>query len=348
MVRCPYRFGAEILAREDGRHIGSVDLPPIDWGSALQWAQWQGVRSDDGPPLLRCVEGRVEPRWDAEAGQPFVSSLTVRTARPGGEAAIPTRYVRAAVEAAAAGLVTDGRLREGEAFLFRLFAVPDDRRRLTGEVQPDDFEIIDDAVPVLAASLADAAAGSTETDEAHADPVDVPVLIPAAVLEASTAAAAAAPSLETGGVLVGHLCRDPETRAYFVAVTARLPAHHVIATADRLTFTADTWSDAHATLALRGRAEIHVGWVHSHPYPCGACAPEAQARCTRSAAFLSLHDIHLHRTIFARAFDVALLVADRGPRGFETALYGWRRGLLERRAYRVTDGAIAIPESARS
>ena len=77
-----------------------------------------------------------------------------------------------------------------------------------------------------------------------------------------------------------------------------------------------------------------VGWWHSHPVLewCKDCAPEKRAQCALAQGFLSEDDRLLHRTVFPRAYSVALVVNDleSGP---TFSLFGWSRGLIAAREF---------------
>jgi hypothetical protein len=81
-----------------------------------------------------------------------------------------------------------------------------------------------------------------------------------------------------------------------------------------------------------------LGWFHSHPQLAWCrekkCSPEAQRRCAAAVGFLSAEDVALHRTMFPRAFTVALVMT-HSINGIRPRLFGWRAGSLEPRGYRV-------------
>jgi hypothetical protein len=329
-----------------------VEVAEPDWEPAVQWSQFQAVRSGTTSPGLWYGASEVEPVWDAKRGRPYVSALRVRVARDGARAGgtgdgceIPSRYLREEVEEAVAGLVGEGMLKAGERFRYRVTARPR-RCRIRGSVAAVDdgiqVERLPQVLPIVEGSYVEASSGARTCDGEFADPVDVPVIMPVGVLEEAIGLAGAAGDVETGGVLVGALCRDSVRGDLYVEVRALLPARHAISRADRLTFTAETWEDARAAIALRGGGECWVGWMHSHPYFCRSCPAEARTRCVLTLPFLSEHDRALHRTVFVRPFDVALLVTDRGPGGRECALFGWRHGIVERRGYVMTGGAANL------
>jgi len=345
-IRSDFSYSAEISAYE-GPPIQTLELAEPDWEPALQWSYFQQVRAGARSPVMRCADGTVEPVWDEELGRPFVAALRIapgsgrRRARPAYD--IPNRYLRGEVETAAARLVSAGRLTAGEPFRYRILARP---RSESGSAGPEDsgasgieFERLAQPLLIGRGSLGERLAGGAANDHEHADAIDLRVMMAPSVLEAAIALARTAPGLETGGVLVGGLQHDDSGSELFLDVQALLPARHAVSQPDRLTFTADTWADAHAALALRGRGESLVGWMHSHPHFCAKCPPEAQRRCLLARPFLSEHDRALHRAVFGRPFDVALLVTDHGAAGHSCALFGWRRGLIERRGYHLSGAA---------
>jgi hypothetical protein len=113
----------------------------------------------------------------------------------------------------------------------------------------------------------------------------------------------------------------------------------VDATAQRLTFTSDTWTDFRRALELRRRDEIMLGWWHSHPVRewCRKCPIERQRDCAMRGDFLSEDDRLLHRTIFPRAWGLALVVNDVSFSDPTHSLFGWRLGVIELRDFRVLD-----------
>jgi hypothetical protein len=170
---------------------------------------------------------------------------------------------------------------------------------------------------------------------------DFPVVIPDDVLREIYRCARDAGRIETGGILIGHLCRDPETEDIGVEITAQIPARHTVADAARLTFTSETWTDVRAAVDLRRAQELMVGWWHLHPAHawCEACPPERQQVCRLATGFLSPEDRALHRAMFPKAFTTALVVTN-SVSGLNPRLFGWRRGVLEPRGFRLMRGPV--------
>jgi hypothetical protein len=94
------------------------------------------------------------------------------------------------------------------------------------------------------------------------------------------------------GVLRMH--RDPALPEIFAEVSAQVPAEHTQGTVAKLTFTAETWSAAHAAIHLRNQQEVYLGYWHSHPVRewCKSreCSPEKQKTCHLAKDFFSEDD----------------------------------------------------------
>jgi hypothetical protein len=54
-----------------------------------------------------------------------------------------------------------------------------------------------------------------------------------------------------------------------------------------------------------------------------------------SRPFFSNTDIHMHRAVFPRAYQIALLVSDHGRESLEVSLFGWRHGSVVSRGFEV-------------
>ena len=83
------------------------------------------------------------------------------------------------------------------------------------------------------------------------NPSDFSVYIPEQVLEEAEELTRNSPTKETGGILIGHILRDPASRELYLAVTEQLPAEYTESSSTRVTFTSDTWARVNAALNLR-------------------------------------------------------------------------------------------------
>jgi hypothetical protein len=143
--------------------------------------------------------------------------------------------------------------------------------------------------------------------------------------------------METGGVLIGHICRDASLPELFLEITAQIPAR-AKGELTKLRFTPDTWTEVQTAVDRRKRDEIWLGWYHSHSfYHERQDKTESHDPVARRVAtpFLSEDDCRLHRICFPRAFGIALLITDSPQSGMSWTTFGWRLGDLARRAFHV-------------
>jgi hypothetical protein len=336
----PFEFAAEFFT-EEGRRLGSATLAP-DWRPALEWVRLEGIREGRLRPVIGEASGEVEPIWDGRAGEPIVAAF--RAAVDDVSREIPKSYVRGAVQDASSALVEKGLLASGDVYRWIVTARTSVAVR---EIASDDDFVVEEVVrplPLAGASLSAFATRARAAGASDADERPIPVFVPRRVLDEAEALARAAHDVETGGVLVGRLCRDDAgdgstPPALFLEVTAQIAALHTLAESARLTFTADTWAAVQDALALRRRQEMAIGWWHFHPDFCRlrGCPPERRARCPGASPLFSQEDIHLTRTCFGAGHHVALLVSDSTPAGLTWSMYGWWQGMVSARGFHVLD-----------
>ena len=336
-----YEYSLEILS-EDGRQLDRVGLAP-DWQPALAWAQFEGIREGRLPAVTGAVPGVVEPVWDGRAGPPLVAAFRAVVRGEGGEEVsreIPRTYVRDLAHRAAARLTEKGALKVGDTFLYVVNAVAG---AAAEEPQPDGFsvEAIAQPLPLIDVPIAPFRERSilSGPDEPAGQ---VPVFLRKQILVEAVEQARQAADVETGGVLVGKLCRDRRTDGaapeIFLEITAQVAAPHTRAQSTRLTFTAETWAAVQAAITLRRRNELMLGWWHFHPDFCRlrSCPVERRAQCPVSSAFFSEEDVHLHATCFPAAYHVALLINESTAAGGMTwSIFGWSRGMVAARGFHV-------------
>jgi hypothetical protein len=250
-------------------------------------------------------------------------------------------YFAGLAQMAAGRLREQGALARGESFLYRALAYAQPGADAIGP-HSAAFAVADQPAPLpirdvsrRALEARSAPAGDTHTD-------DFEVYVPAHVLEEASTLTAGAGDVETGGILIGHLGRDPQGPDIFVEITALIQARHTVGAATKLTFTSDTWTDVRGAVALRRRGEHLLGFFHSHPQDTWCrergCPIEQQRQCSAADGFFSEDDLAMHRTMFPRAFTVALVMT-RSIRGIVPRLFGWREGAFVPRGYRVLAGA---------
>jgi hypothetical protein len=336
MSEAGYRYSLEILS-EEGKRVGEASVQ-VDFEPARQWAFLVGLRSNRLRPTVNCAKASVLPLWHPKAGEPYLRGFRVEIAADAGEpitADFTNDYFRPLATQASAVLAERGKLKVGEKFLYLTAAFPEAE---AGEAAARPKFKTEEIAPPL--SVSDRCIGRfREFATAHADTdaADVPVFIAARILEEAKELTRGSRGAETGGILLGHLHRDPDLAELFVEVTAQVPARFVRSDSESLTFTAETWTDIRGVIELRQSSEMMLGWWHSHPVRdwCKKCPPERQRVCRLACDFLSDQDRHLHRTVFPRAYSVALVMNDVAFEDVTASLFGWKLGRLEPRGFHV-------------
>jgi len=371
-----YRYAMRVY-RADGSCVGQI-VTTVDWEPALEWAWLQGVRRG----VLETTDGTrasaIRPLWQAELGEPFVGGFRVTIVserRDGVSEDFTMAYLRPIARRVLLDLVHDGHLKEDETVRYQFVAFFDDAHAKAGPSSPFTTREVVPILPLTESIFSDVAGGAASekticadraiaTDRAaqgettiaaaanngalHA--VDFPIVVPQRILDQTRDLTRGALPNETGGILIGLLHRDVESKELFVEITGQIPALHATGDVDRLTFTPETWAAARAALDLRNRQEIYLGWWHSHPVRewCGDCPKDKKAACALARGFLSADDRQLHRVAFPRAYTCALVVSDVADGDIGHSLFGWRCGVLERRGFHVSGNAefVHVPAAA--
>lgn len=328
-----YTYAVQVL-REDDAPVRQVAVE-VDWEPAREAVRLQALRRGLAAEHAFTLECAVEPVWHPARGQPYLGGFRVRAGAADCEAEFPLGYFRELGSKVTTRLIAEGELQKGD--LIRCLPVAYPQAAEEAGPLPRIGRTAPPAIPVAPASLSD----FPESDGV----AEFPVFIPERVLEEVRTLTLAAEARETGGILIGLLCRDGGRATLFAEITGQIPARHTEACATKLTFTAATWTEVRAALELRTRGEIMLGWWHSHPVRewCKDCPEEKRLRCSLAQGFLSEDDRLLHRTVFPRAYSLALLANDVSPEGPTYSLFGWERGLLEQREFhRLTEDRHAV------
>ena len=319
------------LFKADETPLGRFPID-VDWEPALEWCQFAAMRRGSAETKTRAI---VAPLWHRQRHAPYVEGFSVALE---GEApaSFPLEYFAADAERVARRLIENGKLERGAAYLYSVLAY---RAQAENSCFKAPFTVEDASPPfdIRDVSLEDAICSATVLGPN--DPDDMPALFPWSLLEETKRLAQHAGSNETGGILVGHVCRDPSSGEIFVQVNAQIHATDARADSTSLHFTSQTWSDLRAALDLRGEGESLLGWWHSHPVAswCRKCPPERQRECALSEGFFSAHDRALQRTVFPKAHSLGLVVNAVGCGDFTHSLFGWKKGLLLTRGLHVTN-----------
>lgn len=353
MADLRYRYLAA-LSLEDGSPLGQSLIQP-DWRAAAESARFRALRQSRNLPPN--APETIQPVWDPDRGAPIlVAARAVVSDGEGREVCceVPLTYFKSQAQAAAAGYVEQGRLKEGDAFHYRIVAYPCPETGPSSAGQTHSDWVVREipTSPVCGERpLQRYRERSRQIGDADGD--DYPVFMSPSVLKQAEALKEEAQDKETGGILIGYLWRDTLSPEVFAEITALIPAQHTVALSTRLTFTAETWEAVRAAIRLRRRGEIFLAWSHTHPsrFWC-QCPPEAQKQCPLGRQFFSSDDRALHRAVFALGFHTALVTGDRPlPEGgweMVHALYGWRNGNIEPRGFHLLEAASGRAASETS
>lgn len=338
-----HRYVLELF-RENGDALGQVPLEP-DWEPLKESLRFEMLRIAPTESRLAAAPIRTGPVWSPAAGAPYVGSLRAEVVRTSGESlrcdVVSTRYLRRHAHAVSAGLVERGVLVSGERFRYAVTAFPTEAE----PAHPSEAFAVDDASelpPVQETAIEVFLKRAKRLGPSVPPPF--PVFIPQSVLQEAEERVREAGPLETGGILVGFLHRDLARGELFVEVTAQIPATHAESGTHRLGFTPATWQAVRAALDLRRRSELMLGWYHSHggsKYWCSSvCSAEDRKQCRLNQSFFSSDDVALHRTVFFRAYTIALVFTHTDT-AIECSAYGWHEGTIEARGFDVLDAAAA-------
>jgi len=346
MMRLQHRFEL-LLLTADGDTIGQLPMDP-NWEPALECVRLEAERKGYPPRAGRPRHARVEPVPDAKSGPPrcrgFEAVLDCGRGREV-RAFFPFTYFKEEARRGAAHYVEQRKLKAGDTFLYRLLALPGTPRapRPKGTIIAEE---IDDPYPVEPGSL-EALEARSVSFGTHREG-QLPVFIPERVLDQAAALTRAAGRLETGGILIGRLLRDKDRRDLGVDVTALIPARHAEAERMQIAFTADTFEYVRHAIDVRGRGEIMLGSMHSHPFLCNPdCPPESRRVCPLQSDFFSSQDVQMHTTLFPKAYTIAL-VATISDEGLRHALFAWDEGVIRQRGFFILDPTKELPTEAPS
>ncbi len=120
--------------------------------------------------------------------------------------------------------------------------------------------------------------------------------------------ARSSPNREVGGLLLGHICRDPETDIAYPLITDAISARYATEARGHLTFTRQTWLDLIEQREKHFPDQLVVGWYHTHP---------------GLGIFLSEWDLTIHRHFFRQPWQVALVL---DPQAGNAGFFVWSGG----------------------
>ena len=212
MLREHYQYAVE-LQRLDGTALGQFPVAP-DWEPACEWARFMALRDGRGDAQPPSGDATVEPDWDDARGEPFV--IGVRVSLNGNGAGpqsvkLPLAYFSKAATEISRGLVAKKILQAGEKFHYSVVAFRTPKRAQPKTALALTVEEVASPLAVKAVRSSGLLEGATAFGAGH--PEDVTVFIPQKVLDDAATLTRAAAADETAGILIGHVCRDPQSRA---------------------------------------------------------------------------------------------------------------------------------------
>jgi proteasome lid subunit RPN8/RPN11 len=328
------------LFKHDGTALGQAPVAP-DWEPAVEAVRLCAQRRLGLAAIGADAAVEFRPVWQTSLGEPYLSALDTVLAVPGrGEVScrLPAAYFKSLATAASVPLVSQGLLQSGESFDYLVMAFPDTTPALPAARGRFVVEEIPVPLPLKASAMDGYLSRAVECGD-H-DPQDIRVFLPQGVLDEADAMTRQSPAIEVASVLIGHLHRDLGLGEIFLEVTAQVPARNSQGTSVRVTFGPDTYQAVDNAIALRGQGEQWLGWLHSHPASAWCnpqCSPEARAVCPLQRVFFSADDCDVHRTLFPKAYCIALLVTNTDA-GLLHTLFSWRNGLIVQRGFHILDG----------
>ena len=334
MIIIEHAFEAVLYGVEENETLGRIPLD-TDWEPAVESVRLLGLRRGLLAPEELGCDATVSPIWHSTLGRPHVECIEVLIRAGRGQDVtqrFPLTYFAQAILSSSKTLEDEGKIRDSEEFNYYVTAYQNSEADRRGNERAYK---INDAPPNIHIAEQDSD-GLYDRSLPHGNRMeeDIPVFISAHVLEDAEKLTRESPTKETGGILLGNLCRDPKSRDLFMSVSEQLPAEYTESTSTHLTFTSETWVAVHAAIDLRRQSEMILGFWHSHiPIEwCRKCLPERRENCHWAKGFFSADDRALHRAIFPRAYSIAL-VETFTEAGVKHDLFGWRDGLIKSRGF---------------
>ncbi len=332
-----YQYLLELSKRPGGTLLGrkpiQVDWVPIQEALALDLARRSADADFGVPPTLD-----IEPQWGDRGANTHIRGMRATTIVGDDRSSslvVSIDYFRTQAQCAANQFVEAGSLKPGDLFDYRVLALK--RQGAAHTPRPSRFtiELVATPVPITPSVLEDFTDRALLFGAGAGD--DIPVFVHWDVLAEASVLTRQAGAMETGGILVGHVRRDPGVPEVFLEITAQIPAH-ARSELTRLSFGPDTWSDVQAAVNLRDGKEVWLGWWHSHSFfkKENETADGRDPPARRPAIpFLSEEDLLLHRTVFPRAYSLALLLTDSPHSGLSWTMFGWRSATMAQRDFHV-------------
>ena len=348
-----------LRATTDGPPLARQRVSEADLAEARSEAWLNGFLRRGQPDLpLEAVTTRLAPVVKEGRCLGFV----LRAEGPGTDASVHTFGVSCLAPAAhqvSKRLVTDGLLREGDAYVYEL------QPQRAGETDMDPLpaaaarhdsggmQIKTTTTALRYATRPLAQLRLTARTAGEIDDAVLPVFFTESAHKKSRDFARTGaddnPPVETGSILIGELGVCPDSGEMSVTVLDAIE----VADAEQREFSlipsSRTWSRVQAVLARLtggdpcGTTRL-VGQSHGHNFPldgepCALCATARE--CGRTTVFVSAADRSFMRTVFAGQPFALCWIAGSNARGEEVAtLFTLRAGVLKPRGYYIIEDLV--------
>ncbi len=247
-----YRFALAFF-NEDGTSLGQFPFE-VDFEPATEWTRFLAARRRALKWYLGTEQARIEPAWHSTEKAPYVEGFSVEL--PGGGdgdgsgkllGTFGASYFAEKAQLVASRLIAAGELSPAGRFFYLPLAYPL-AESLERPKAPFTAREVMPSLDIGELRLEERRLGATASGTMSED--DMPLFMSRRVLDEVSALAHRAGSMETGGVLIGHLYRDPDEPEIFAEITAQVHARTAQAESNKLTLTAETWTDVSSALEL--------------------------------------------------------------------------------------------------
>jgi hypothetical protein len=308
-----YQFRLE-LTDSQGTVIAQRELVEADFNRATSATYWSALRSG----LLRDYEPAVE---QAQITPRFATVGSEPSRAEGFRVVIPTldgepfvcdfsiRYFAAEAACLRAQIAPRGNDGSDSALYYTLQSFLDDRQNKADQAAIE-LGPTTTLVPLVSRSLADLGSLIAWDDPSESS---MPIVVARSVVKDACDEASRNPDREIGGLLLGHVCRDPQDGRIFAKINCLASGHGTTeSTATTLTFSPESFERARRMIALRARGgqplEILIGWHHTHPFKlCQECPLPTPPECLDKIFFFSSDDVQVMSTTFYQPFMCGLL-----------------------------------------
>ncbi len=333
---------------DQGAEVHQQSLEAADFERAKRETFFEAFRQGHVSSYSPALEqARVEPRFAGTTAPARCDGFRVSLAHADGDFSLdfPHDYFGMTATTVRAGLKAEGKLTDESTWYYSLDAYLEDVPPASSSPAFLSLDPATHLTPVRDVDLCQQ--GPLQPWDDPADE-DLPVLISRTVIEDGCDEAARNPDREVGGLLLGHLCRDPESGKGFLLVNCLVPAKGTSeSTSTSVTLTEASFAKARELIPVRAQTgvppEMIVGWFHSHPFRfCAACPLPTPKECIDKILFFSQDDLQLMESTFDQPFMVGLLAGvepklENALGHLPVRLYGWRKGKITSRGFSVID-----------